>query len=367
MKAYQLTLHCIFRYAWTLIILMGSFTIQAQMDSLMNLLIKNTEDEALIQLINNELQSTLYQAPAEVLQHATKVDSLLTSSDNLYAKAETKNSLGLSLYVNQRFDEAIGQLLSSMRMFEQIKRQDKIARLSNSLAIVYQVRKEHETSAAYWEEALSIYESLGDSLWIANVAANLGGHYMEHDQLEEASMLFDKACPIFEALGRQGLLGYAKLNQGSLRVKQKRFVEAIESFDLTFELISYNSNPLIHAVAYTGRGNAYLELENLRQAKEDLQKGYDISKELSQYEQLVPASELLSRYYEEIGDYKKSLSYFKENAVLQDSFLTAEEDARLVDALKKYETEKKEQEISLLSAENEIKDCLLYTSPSPRD
>ena len=345
----------------SLLIIIHSHIFFAQNDSLFTIVSANTEDKEVIQLINDKIQLSLYQAPQVALENAEILDSILLGISDIYSKAETKNSLGLALYVNQIFDKAILEMLASLRMFEEINREDKIARLSNSLAIVYQVRTEPRTSALYWERSLRIFEKLNDSLWIANVASNLGGHYMEHDSMNKADLFFDRACPIFEAIGRPGMLGYAKLNQGSNRVKQKRYVEAVSAFDMTFELIPYSTNPLIHAVAHTGRGNAHLELRHWKRAKEDLQKGYDISVEIGQFEQQVPATELLSRYYEAIGDYKKALLYHKERAVLQDSFLTSEEDTRLVEALKKYETEKKEQEITLLSAENKIKDLRIQT------
>ncbi len=342
-----------------ILFILSPFVSFAQIDSLIEELNQNGLNKKQVQQINELIQASLYKDPKGVLNSSERLDSILNQTSALFEIAETKNSLGLALYVNQRFDDAIDQLLESIRIFEELNIQSKIARLSNSLAIVYQVRKESETSAIYWEQALSIYEDLNDSLWIANVASNLGGHYMEHDQLKKADALFARACPIFEALNRPGMLGYAKLNQGSMRVKQRRYAEAIQSFDKTFELIPYEANPLIHAVAHTGRGNAYLELGRMKKAQDDLQQGYDISKSIGQYEQQVPASKLLSRYYEVNREFKKSLQYFKESAILQDSFLTKEEDARVVDALKKYETEKKEQEIHLLSAENEIKDLLL--------
>ncbi len=312
--------------------------------------------------LNDGIRGIFYSNPIQSLQYAKKLDSLIEKTTWTDIKAETKNSLGLAYYVNEKYDEAITNLLLALRRYEYINDEPKIAEVLNNLASVYQVRKEIETSIQYFKRSLELFEKLNDTLWIASVSGNLGGHLMEYDLLEEADVQLSKANKLFRTLNHNIYLGFTQLNQGSLKVKQGKQNEAITFFNSCLSNVPYDVNPLIHAVAFTGLGQAFLDQGNMSEAKTNLLKGYAISKKIKHKEQRKSATELLSRFYEAERDYKSALLYQREWSTLQDSILSADQDERLINALKAYETEKKEQEISLLSAENEIKDLRIKNS-----
>jgi tetratricopeptide (TPR) repeat protein len=71
------------------------------------------------------------------------------------------------------------------------------------------------------------------------------------------------------------------------------------------------------------------------------------------------AYEVLDSVYEEKGDYTKALEYAEKTRQMQDSILNEENIKTLLEMETKFETEKKEQEIQLLTKDKSIKDLLI--------
>ena len=326
------------------------------LDSLFSVLSQKSESQDLIMAINQQIKAIVYTQPARALYFSNKLDSLSNDIYSSETQAEIKYTLGQSLYVNEEYDKALSSLLTALAIFEENGKKSREAEVLNSLATVYQVRNDTQTAVKYFSKALEIFEQLNDSTWIASVCANLGGHYMEFEEEDAAETHFERAIHLFEHLGNSIYLGFTQLNLGSLRVKQQRHEEAISLFESAISYVPFNVNPLIHAVAHTGLGQSYLETNQLNKARLSLLKGYEITEQINHLEQRKSVAELLGRYYEAVSNYKRAFVFQKEYSTLQDSFLNAEQDQRMVDALNKFEAEKKEKEISLLSAENEIKD-----------
>ena len=66
-----------------------------------------------------------------------------------------------------------------------------------------------------------------------------------------------------------------------------------------------------------------------------------------------------SNWYEVVGKPVEALDYYKQFVAVRDTLFNREQDSRMVEMLTKYEAEKKEQEISLLSSQNQIKSLQL--------
>lgn len=328
----------------------------AQGDSLLLELKKENAASSIIDEMQVYFNATYYQDPAKSLELALATDSLsqIHKFDSKYGV--TNLLLGIAYNVNELYDKAIEAFLKSVDYSERLLTPKTQAQAFNGLAVVCQVRNDTETSALYFEKALEIYKSLNDTLWTGLINLNLGGLYMEDELLDKADHYLVDAIIAMDGMNQPLYAGYGKLNLGSLRVKQKRYEEAIPSLTEALAVVPYQVNPLIHAVGNSALGEAFLRKKEWKSSKKYLDLALEQSNQIKNFEQLEVVTGLLAEYHETNGNEKEALTYFKRSASLKDSFISKEEDERLIDALKKYEAEKKEQEIMLLSAENEFKD-----------
>lgn len=327
-----------------------------QTDSLLSVLRGRLGSPETIEEIQVTFNQTYYQNPDASLKLALSTDSTAISKNYISKFHITNLMLGIAYNINESYDNAIDHFLKAVDYAQEINEPKTEAQAYNGLAVVWQVRKDTETSALYFEKALEIYKSINDTLWTGIINLNLGGLYMEDELLEKADVYLEDAIEAMENMNQPIYAGYGRLNLGSLRVKQKNYDEAVPYLESALEVVPYQVNPLIHAVGNSALGETYLRKGRQGKSFPYLELALKQSREVKNYEQLEVVTGLLSEYHEMTGSPIKALTYYKESASLKDSFISKEEDERLINALKKYEAEKKEQEIMLLSAENEYKD-----------
>jgi len=327
----------------------------SQADSLLAVLESDLSTPESIDEIQAYFNKSYYQDPPASLKLAKSTDSLgqLKNYDSKFHL--TNLMLGIAYNINESYDQAIDYFLEAVDYAQTLAEPKTEAQAYNGLAVVWQVRNDTETSALYFEKALEIYKSINDTLWVGLINLNLGGLYMEDELLDKADQYLEDAIVAMDEMNQPVYAGYGKLNLGSLRVKQKRYKEAIPYLETALEVVPFQVNPLIHAVGNSALGEAHLRQQNYTKSKGFMDLALSQSRQVKNYEQLEVVTDLLAEYYEEKGLYKSALAFFKESASLKDSFISKEEDERLINALKKYEAEKQEQEIMLLSAENEFK------------
>jgi serine phosphatase RsbU (regulator of sigma subunit) len=105
---------------------------------------------------------------------------------------------------------------------------------------------------------------------------------------------------------------------------------------------------------YIQLSNAFYLMKNYMKALEALDKAQVLAKKTGDIPALETIAEYYSIVYEETGDYKSSLKYFKEFKVYKDSALNAESIQQEKNAEAKYENEKKQKEIELLASEQKL-------------
>ena len=76
--------------------------------------------------------------------------------------------------------------------------------------------------------------------------------------------------------------------------------------------------------------------------------------------------EYLSAYHQETGNMVGAVESLNNFIRAKDSLINQQQDEAMLDAMQKFETEKKDQEIALLSSENEIKDLKIQSANRQR-
>ena len=87
-------------------------------------------------------------------------------------------------------------------------------------------------------------------------------------------------------------------------------------------------------------------IENSDEAEKVLKKAYELSDELSFYRNKSESAALLFKLYRSLGKEKEAIFYVNEHLAIQDSLFSIEKINALSEMQTKYETEKKEAEIT---------------------
>lgn len=98
-------------------------------------------------------------------------------------------------------------------------------------------------------------------------------------------------------------------------------------------------------------------MENFEQGIDYGQRSLDIAEELGIIYEQKDAHLNISYSYEKLGRFETALEHYKSYKELNDSLLNEDSNTQLAEMRAKYETEKKEQEISVLETENDLQEA----------
>ncbi|WP_271765507.1 tetratricopeptide repeat-containing sensor histidine kinase [Aquimarina algiphila] len=268
------------------------------------------------------------------------------------------------------------------------------AKINFNLGVLYGYQGDNEQEIAYVEKTIPIARQIKDTLFLAIANTNLGIKYMNFAQFNKAYTYFEKSGPQYEALNNPDDIIFDRLSfslclyeMDSLSTMKttldkvkfyldkvpksiynykyyshlglylsgvKRYEEAIEMYDKSYELLQNNKIRSEYASLFIKYAETYEQLGNLKMSKkymmdflqESLKSGNDVSRAKAYYR--------LARYESKIKNYKKAHHYLNQYIHLLDSLDIQETSNRIQQLEFQYQSEKKEKEILALTNEKNI-------------
>lgn len=226
--------------------------------------------------------------------------------------------------------------------------------LYNSLGNLYNKLDGTQKALSYYLQ--SVETSLKNKYKKPPVVAysNISGIYAAVGKLDSA-MFYVNLCVDYNLKinDKTGLANnYITLSEIFLELKnkQKCLIYAQKAFDEAKsinDLYTLSHTCIQLSDAYYFNNNIQLAINALNDARIYASKTGDIPV-------LELSAENLSSYYEELGDFKNGLKYFKEYKLYKDSALNNESIQQEKNAEAKYENEKKQKEIELLGEKQKL-------------
>ncbi len=304
---------------------------------------------ALDKIINKEWRSN----PQNLVRYSHLYDSIskLIGSKEIYAKS--LNVKGMASYVTEEYNEAISYYLESLRILDVSIPSPELAQLYNNLASCFIKTDDFKNAEKYYLLSRDIATSQNDGRWVANVNNNLSILYMNHNMYKEADEMLEKAIGYYLKNNDSLNTGIAYMNQGNSKIFNSDFQGAISSYSLSKNYVSEKQIPLLHAVTNTGIGIAYTKQKQYAKALPLLKSGKDIAKKINHVEQLIESYNALGDYYFETNEFKNAYENALESQKLKDSVIAVTQNQNMAEALTKYEAEKKDAQLKVLSLETE--------------
>jgi two-component system, NarL family, sensor kinase len=276
------------------------------------------------------------------------------------AKALVLGSLGSVARDQGDYKAAIDYQLKGIDILEKAGRQDRLITACLNVSALYKELGEFQKQEEYAKKALFIAKNPGLS-----------------------NKLFMPYSYIVYSLAMQNEYQKAKLylDTSKLYYNSNEPYQALVSYHLIAGLVYMNLNMLDSAEAAFKQGypiaEKYKAVFSMTQCKMQLGRVFTLQKEFSEAEpillsamedvkktnepiQLQNVLDYLSRFYDESGNYKKAVQYYKEYKEVSDSIASKQNKQYAAELEIKYATEKKDNEIKLQKAEIQRKEILNY-------
>ena len=246
-------------------------------------------------------------------------------------------------------------LLVAKGYYQKYGSEDDQADILNALASYYSDSDQMEKAFEKYHEALDIYTKLDDTLGQANIHANLGLAYTDTGEFEKAEFHLLKQGYLDTLLQTNWGLGFHYDFMGNLRQEEGKLDEALNWHMKGLNIRKKMDSHYNLCESYLSIGGILIVLDNCPQAIEYLEKIFDFKEQHQSLVQEQRAHKYLSECYEKTKDHDNALVHFKAYKTVSDSIYKRdklEEIAEMESQLKKQELD---NEIALLSKENEIK------------
>ncbi len=226
----------------------------------------------------------------------------------------------------------------------------------NNIGIVYGENGQLEKALEYYGKSLVIKEQMGNQEAIVNTLSNIGLIYDELGEYEKGFDSYTKALNIDRK--RQYVDGiFISLNNlGQNFLKRGLYDSALIYFKESWNLGATVENDYDKAHLLNNMAAAYLGKGKSTEAEEFYLRAIALAEKIKARLRLRESYLGLSKVYDAMSDYGKSLAFYKRYEYLKDSLFNEEKLQKINEIEADYKIKKKESEVNLIKKESEIQD-----------
>lgn len=353
-------------------------------DSLENILGGKIPDSTRIDVCNQLSYEFKYSDPGKAEEYALQAVELSEKNGTGQEKARSQHTAGTIYYIQAKYPEALNHYLAALRYREETHDSVNMAKAYNNIALVYYAMGDHLQSLQYHFRSIAIKQKRNDLNGLAFSYGNVGNIYYDmgsdaarKDKIAEADSLFmiakkyqENAREIQEKLVTEnpgtekyeiGLAGtYNNLGNIALELGVLN-----NNSEIMFgEALAYHKRALVIQEEYNdlvGKSHSHINIAGVYERQRQYDKSIleysialQVALELDLPEEEKVVYEGLSQVYEKKGDFKKSLEYYKLYTAIKDTIFNELKAEQIAEMQEKYNAEKSEKEIVVLSKDKEI-------------
>jgi len=274
--------------------------------------------------------------------------------------AKIYNTLATSYRYASNYKKAVDYQLKAIAISESIADYPALVNAYYNLSLFYKDMNDYEKQLESSNKALSFAIKSGKKEAMFSSYVAVAQSYIFLQDLKKASAARDNALKIYDKNNvPTKLIGY-HLISGLIGLNLGEFQKAQADFSSSLEIAEKNklSSSIIQSKIQLSRVLAMQkEFEKAEQILKSLEPEVEKTKEISQRLVLL---ENFARLYREWGKFDKALDYNIRNTELGDSIISLEHKNYIATLEKKYETEKKDNQIKLQQAAIKQKNTLNY-------
>ncbi|MBX2951106.1 MAG: sensor histidine kinase [Leadbetterella sp.] len=213
--------------------------------------------------------------------------------------------------------------------------------------------KKYKEALIYYQKGFEIEKARNDFTGMAIGENKIGAVYDDMEQYDLAESHYKKGLAYAEKVNYKMLQSELLTNLGLIYRKTKDYARSEKCLKRSMALCQEIGLRIPLKTIYHNLGDLYFFKQNYALSEKYYLDALEIAKETEQPDYLYTANLALAELYEQTEDYKQAYTYRVASEVAKDSIFKIETAQSTEEMLRKYETEKKEQEIALLNIKNE--------------
>lgn len=222
------------------------------------------------------------------------------------------------------------------------------------LGQLYHELKLYNQSEKYFNQAKAIFDQTTNKLGQIHAIFKLGDVYFSKKEYNRALKNYQKAYEFYSSINFIDNIAETKMSIGKIFSEQKNYKTALTYFQNSLELQKSANNYLGQAKTYTNIADVYFKLNDYENAKKYYLQALNLSNEHHLYAHKTYLYVKLAKFYNKINDFTNATKYYNLNEIIKDSIANLNENQKIFELETKFQTENKQKQIKLLSAQNEL-------------
>ncbi len=342
-----------------LLLLVFSSEAKTNSDSLKNIIATTAVDTLKINALY-KLSSTLEDSiPSKAIEYLEQALVISKKISNRIFISKVANQLGTLYFYTGDYEKAIRYFIETMNAYQQLNEKKGIADCMNNLGSVYVEQHNYDKSLEYHLKALKLREEnlesgIGDKNDVAMSLGNIGQVYYYMEKHNEAMNYYNQCIRISQETGNKRRIALMLNNIGSVFAEEKKYDEALGYFQKAYVIQLEFGNKQRVAMALNNIAEVYLKKNDYPHAIENYQKGLTEATEVQALDDVKMSYEGLHETYVQLKDFENAHKYLQLYSQIKDSIFNQENATQMNELLAKFDSNKKDQEITLFQKDQEI-------------
>ena len=280
------------------------------------------------------------------LKHYGKSLEMLEVMNDSLGVAKLNNNIGEIYRLQGVYPTALSYYLKSLAMLELLNKPKYVATSMNNIAIIYRYQKNYAKALEYNMRSLAIREKLKIKSEIADSYDNIGIIYYEQKKYAEAIKNISKSLTLkIEAKDTAGIASSYN-NISNVYSESGNLAKGLEYQQKALAMREYLHDKRGISMSYNNLGNIHYLLNDYRKAMDYQVLALNLAREIGSRELIKNTYESLVTLNKSKKDFEQAFHYQSLLGELKDSMLNVETNAQMAEMQTKYETEKKDLEIT---------------------
>ncbi len=309
------------------------------------------------------------EKPTVQLQIAKLFEDInLDSSESYYQSSikgalEIKNDsilanglqgLGIMWCNSGKLNEALTYLFQALKVFDQKGLKAQSIKTMQHISIVYNQQNINDKAMEYAEKALLLARQENIKYSVSTSLTIIGSIHYSQDDLDKAIKYFEDALKIMEELDDKQGISDGINNVAVVYSEQGKYNQALDYHKRSLKMAKELNDKRGVAASYHNIGVAYKSMQDYEATFRYCDSCIAIANEVEDKYYLLETYSLLADVYALQGKYDLAYNIHIKYAALKDSLINVETNKQIVEMGAKYESENKDNLISLLNKDNAL-------------
>ncbi len=253
--------------------------------------------------------------------------------------------------------KALDLFLESLHYAKKYNQFENLGFVYNSLGNFYSKQNDQRKALSFYLQAMEAHKKAGAVAAMYTPYNNLGEVYLKLKKIDSAVYYLDACIAYNERTNDRGRLVNNYITLSEVYIEKGETAKGLEYALKAVTIIRSLSDKYTLGRALSQLGTIYYANHRAGQATTVFNECLTVAGQTGDLSTQESAAGFLSRIYDEQGDYKHALEYFKLYKKYADSTLNNENIRQIRSSEARYENEKKQKEIELLAEKQKLSDA----------